>query len=82
MTSLQSLHTTGWESTSTEVTQARKAIQERQANKTSKQTSMAKSGKGLLLIVLLGLASPALAGFRLLNSCHDREIMNDGGDVN
>ena len=43
---------------------------------------MAAPGKGLLLIVLLGLASPALAGFRLLNSCHDKEIMNDGGDVN
>merc|ERR1712004_235613 len=34
------------------------------SGKTSKQASMAAPGKGLLLIVLLGLASPALAGFR------------------
>merc|ERR1712223_1712131 len=40
-----------------EATKARQAIQERQA-------SMAAPGKGLLLIVLLGLVSPALSGFR------------------
>merc|ERR1712107_715415 len=45
-------------------TSKKRQKQFRKDKQASKQASMAKSGKGLLLIVLLGLASPALAGFR------------------